>query len=371
MEATAWYSIDDIAQLDTPALVVYPDRVKKNVDRFVSMISDVNRLRPHIKTNKSREAAQLMLDAGIRKFKCATIAEAEMLAMIGAPDVLLAYQPNTTKIHRLIELIKTYPETKFSCLVDNSTTAQALSEQAVAADVVISVFIDLNVGMNRTGIAPGGAVLTLYVELDQLPGVEPIGLHAYDGQLRNPDITIRTNECDAAFWPVQLLSETLTARGYKKPVLVMGGSPSFPIHAKRPSVECSPGTFIYWDKGYQTILPEQPFEPAALVVTRVISLPTSTKICVDLGHKSVAAEGELSQRVTFLNAPDLKAVGQSEEHLVLEAGEGHPYKVGDVFYGLPNHICPTVALYERAYTIENGALTGEWRTIARDRVIAV
>ena len=313
----------------------------------------------------------MMLDAGIQKFKCATIAEAEMLAMIGAPDVLLAYQPNEAKIHRLLALMQTYPATAFSCLVDNSVTALHLSELAVAVGRIVPVYVDLNVGMNRTGMAPGGAVLTLYTELDQLPGVRPVGLHAYDGHLRDPDLAVRTAQCDAAFWPVQLLCDTLSARGFASPILIVGGSPTFPIHARRPDVECSPGTFIYWDKGYQTGLPEQPFQPAALVVGRVISLPDSTKFCVDIGHKSVAAEGELSQRITFLNAPDLVATGQSEEHLVLEAGVGHSYKIGDVLYGLPNHICPTVALYERAYLVEGKSIAGEWRTISRDRTILV
>ncbi|MFD2933154.1 D-TA family PLP-dependent enzyme [Spirosoma flavum] len=371
MEQKPWYWIDDLTQLDTPALVVYPDRVKQNIAYLTGAVNNVGRLRPHVKTNKSREATGLMMEAGIHKFKCSTIAEAEMLAMIDAPDVLLAYQPNETKMHRLLDLIKTYPATKFSCLVDNLTTARQLSDLAVAADRVVPVYVDLNVGMNRTGIAPGEDVLTLYAELDQLPGVQPVGLHAYDGHLRDPDIAIRTAKCDAAFWPVQLLRDTLAARGFVQPVIVVGGSPTFPIHAKRPDVECSPGTFIYWDKGYQTILSEQAFQPAVLVVSRVISLPDSTKVCLDVGHKSVAAECELSQRILFLNAPELRAIGQSEEHLVVEAGEDHPYKVGDVLYGIPNHICPTVALYERANTIENGTITGEWRTISRDRLISI
>ncbi|GAB3721217.1 D-TA family PLP-dependent enzyme [Spirosoma lituiforme] len=371
MEQAPWYSIADVTHLDTPALVIYPDRVRQNVAFLVKAIDNVSRLRPHVKTNKSREACQLMLDAGIRKFKCATIAEAEMLAMIGAPDVLLAYQPNEAKMHRLLGLIRMYPQTDFSCLVDNSATARQLSDLAVATNQVVPVYIDLNVGMNRTGVAPGGAVLTLYAELDQLPGVRPVGLHAYDGHLRDPDVAVRTTQCDAAFWPVQLLRDTLVSQGFTKPVLVVGGSPTFPIHAKRPDVECSPGTFIYWDKGYQSVLTEQPFLPAALVVSRVISMPDSTTLCLDVGHKSVAAEGELAQRITFLNAPDLKAIGQSEEHLVVEAEVGHSYQIGDIVYGLPNHICPTVALYERAYTIENGDVSAEWRTISRDRLISV
>ena len=371
MEQRPWYWIDDVARLDTPALVVYPNRVRENITRLVNTIGDVNRLRPHVKTNKAREASQLLLDAGIRKFKCATIAEAEMLAMIEAPDVLLAYQPNGTKIHRLLALMAKYPRTQFSCLVDNSITARELSQQAVSDNLVVPVYIDLNVGMNRTGIAPDTAVLTLYDELSQLAGVNPVGLHAYDGHLRNPDLAARTADCDAAFQPVSQLSEALLGRGFAEPVLVMGGSPTFPIHAQRPGVECSPGTFIYWDRGYQDGLPEQPFRPAALVVARVISLPNSSTLCIDVGHKSVAAEGVLTERITFLNAPELVAIGQSEEHLVVEAGVGHPYQIDDVLYGLPNHICPTVALYERAYTIENKRIADEWLTIARDRKISV
>jgi D-serine deaminase-like pyridoxal phosphate-dependent protein len=371
MQQTPWYWIDDVSHLDTPALVLYPDRVQQNIALLIKSIDDINRLRPHVKTHKSREATRLMLEAGIRKFKCATIAEAEMLALCGAPDILLAYQPNGAKMHRLLALMKDYPTIQFACLVDNLITGRQLSELAVSAGLIVPVYIDLNVGMNRTGIAPTDEVLTLYAELDQLEGVQPVGLHAYDGHLRNPDFAVRTADCDAAFAPVQRLSDALVARGFPQPSIVIGGSPTFPIHAKRPGVDCSPGTFIYWDKGYQSGLPEQPFLTAALVVARVISLPDATKVCLDIGHKSVAAEGELAQRVTFLNAPELKAIGQSEEHLVVEASPDHAYQIGDVLYGLPNHICPTVALYERAYTIENGTVTNEWLTIARDRKISV
>lgn len=369
MEQTPWYQINDLSQLDTPALVIYSDRVRQNIAFLTSAIDDVSRLRPHVKTHKTREATQLMLEAGIRKFKCATIAEAEMLAQCRAPDVLLAYQPNGVKMHRLLALIKAYPETQFSCLVDNIDTANELSQQAVEAGLVVPVYVDLNVGMNRTGIPPDENVVTLYTELSKLEGVKPVGLHAYDGHMRHPDITVRTQQCDADFLPVEQLRDKLASLGFEKPIIVAGGSPSFPIHARRADVECSPGTFVYWDRTYRDMLSEQPFQPAVLIVTRVISLPGPTKICLDLGHKSIAAECALEQRVTFLNAPELKAVGQSEEHLVVEAGEGHPYRVGDIFYGLPNHICPTCALYERGFTIEDGTVTGEWRTVSRDRIL--
>jgi len=366
-----WYIIRDIEKLDTPALVVYPDRVKQNIDTLKSMIDDVARLRPHAKTHKCKEAAELMLKAGIKKFKCATIAEAEMLAMCKAPDVLLAYQPVGPKLKRFVQLVRAYPGTKFSCLVDNITAATEISGAAVMNKAVIKVFIDLNIGQNRTGIAPGKAAQQLYVDCALLPGIKPVGLHAYDGHIHDADLTVRTNKCDEGFEAVSKLQADIKHLGYPEPVIIAGGSPTFPIHAKRKLIECSPGTFIYWDRGYQTTLSEQPFVPAALVVSRVISLPDETKICLDAGHKSIASENELAKRIYFLNAPELVMLGHSEEHLVADAGKGHKYKVGDVLYGLPYHICPTIALYERAITIENKKTTREWKNIARDRKITV
>src|ERR1700754_307613 len=100
-----WYHINNIASLDSPALIIFPARVKANINTAIKMIGDVTRLRPHIKTNKSPQAVQCMIDAGITKFKCATIAEAEILGIAGAKDVFLAYQPLGPKLQRFINLI--------------------------------------------------------------------------------------------------------------------------------------------------------------------------------------------------------------------------------------------------------------------------
>ena len=167
-----WYRIDNMNEIDTPALVIYPERVKKNIELLISMIDDVSRLRPHVKTHKAREAVLLQMAAGINKFKCATIAEAEMLASCHAPDVLLAYQPVGPKINRLIALIKKYPATKFSCLVDDGIIAKEISKKASADDLVIPVYIDLNIGMNRTGIIPGQQAVDLYIECSEQTGIK-------------------------------------------------------------------------------------------------------------------------------------------------------------------------------------------------------
>jgi D-serine deaminase-like pyridoxal phosphate-dependent protein len=361
-----WYEIKNINELDSPALVVYPDRIIHNIRTAIEMIGDVSRLRPHIKTNKCPQVATLMLVAGINKFKCATIAEAEMLAQCNAPDVLLAYQPLGPKLNRFIELIKKYPATKFSCLTDNIKAAKEQSAAFINNGLEVSVFIDLNVGMNRTGISPDGDAIEFVIHCKSLKGISIVGLHAYDGHIRDVDFSDKKKKCDAAFKLVESLNDKL-----KLPTIIMGGSPAFSVHCKRQNIECSPGTFVYWDKGYTDLCPEQNFQTAAVLVSRVISLPSVGKVCLDLGHKSVAAENEIIKRVFFLNAPELKAISQSEEHLVVEAGEEHSYKTGDVLYGLPFHICPTVALYDSVYTIENEIVTGEWKNIARDRKLTV
>jgi D-threonine aldolase len=289
-----------------------------------------------------------------------------MLAQCQAPDVLLAYQPTGPKLQRFISLIKKYASTQFSCLTDNIGAATEQSMAFETAALCIPVCIDLNVGMNRTGILPNEKALELAAACHSLPGIQLKGLHAYDGHIRDIVFATKKEKCDRAYEQVIALNNQLLL-----PVIIMGGSPSFSVHCKRDNIECSPGTFVYWDKGYSNLCPEQNFLPAAVLVTRVISLPAADKICLDLGHKSVAAENEISCRVFFLNAPELQPISQSEEHLIVAAPETHTYKTGSIVYALPFHICPTVALYEKVFTCENGTITGSWQNIARNRTLTI
>jgi len=364
-----WFELNHPEKIDSPALLVYLDRARKNIDKVIQEVGAAHRLRPHVKTNKSAEACQLMIDAGITAFKGATIAEIELLASVGAKDVLLAYQPVGPKIDRFLALVANYPEVKFKCLIDHVDAAKPLNEKLLEAGLGIGVYIDLNAGTNRTGIAPGAAAEELFEELVAMEGLNAVGFHLYDGHLRDPDLQKREEACDAGFAPIAQMREKLEKKHQVTLDVIAGGSTTFPFHSKRERITCAPGTFIYWDEGYASGLPEQSYEYAALVLCRVVSLPTSNYVCVDLGYKAIASENPLNNRVKFLNAPDLEPVSHSEEHLVLEAKEGHSYKIGDVLYGVPIHICPTVASYQEALVIQEGEQIASWRTIARDRRI--
>jgi D-serine deaminase-like pyridoxal phosphate-dependent protein len=365
-----WYNVDNVAAVPSPALLVYPDRVERNIRRMVETIGDAGRLRPHVKTTKMREVVGLHLDQGITRFKCATIAEAEMTADAGATDVLLAYQPVGPNVARFVRLGQVFPATRFSAIVDDEGAIDALSAAAVGAGVTLPLFLDLDGGMHRTGISPGPRALDLYRRLSTSPGLAAAGLHMYDGHVRGTDPEARRRAADETFAQAQSMREAILGAGLAVPSMVVGGTPSFPFHAARPDVECSPGTTAFWDAGYATLLPDMPFEPALLLLTRVVSRPGSNRLCLDLGHKAVAAENP-HPRVVLFGLEDATAVGHSEEHLVLETPRAADFPVGSVLYGVPWHVCPTVALHDQAVVVRDGRADGHWRVAARGRTLTV
>lgn len=363
----AWYTVLSEQNIDSPALLVFPERIRQNIKLAIQMVSDVSRLRPHVKTHKSKEITALQQAAGIQKFKCATIAEAAMLGDCAASDVLLAYPVQGPKVQRFLALVDHYPNTHYSTLVDSVTSAEELDRAAIAAGVSVDIFIDLDLGMGRTGVQPGDEALDLYHFVSAAQGLVCRGFHGYDGHIRDSDLKKRKERCAHSFKSIVEMSAILQEEGFEKPTLVMGGSPTFPVYANYPDVECSPGTFVLWDKGYSDALPEQAFLPAAVLLTRVISIPAKNQLCLDLGYKAVASENALENRFVFLNAEGLTPVGQSEEHLVVRHDERISYHVGDVLYALPVHVCPTVALYDKLQVIEDALYTETWQVDARGR----
>jgi D-serine deaminase-like pyridoxal phosphate-dependent protein len=154
---------------------------------------------------------------------------------------------------------------------------------------------------------------------------------------------------------------------------VAGGTGSFPIFAELddPVIELSPGTLLFHDWGYSQTFPDLHFTPAAAVLTRVVSRPTSDRVTFDLGYKAVASDPPAGNRLMFPELPDAKAVLQNEEHLVIETTEANRFQPGDELLAIPRHICPTCALHKEAYVVENERVVGKWTVAARDRVLTI
>lgn len=371
---TDMYAIADTTGLLSPGLLFFADLIKANITRAIEMATHADRLRFHVKTHKCPDIIRMGANLGITKHKCATIAEAEMVAACNAPDVLISYPIVGPNIERVASLILKYPQTRFSVLADHPVAIEALSQGITRAGLELDVLLDLDVGQHRTGIAPGPEAAEVYAAIARAPGLRPVGLHIYDGHHNQPDFAERQAAAMRQLEPVLNLRATLEAQGLPTPRFVVGGTPTFPVYARMdlPGLECSPGTLVLHDHGYGSKFADMAgFKPAALLLTRVVSRPTHTRVTFDLGYKAVASDPGPGKRLVLLNLPAHEQVLQNEEHLVIETPEATRFRPGDEALAIPTHICPTVALHQRAYVIEGGRCVGTWNITGRDRVIGV
>lgn len=360
------YNSMNYKDLDSPALVIFEDRVIENISEMIRVAGGTARLMPHVKTHKMRAVMDRMIAAGITRFKAATIAEAELAAMAGAESVLIAHQLVGPKIGRLRSLIEKYPLTAFSTLAD----CREVADELAAKMEEVSVYLDINNGMNRTGHEVNDDLWPFLEYVTDKGNITVKGLHIYDGHITDADFAEREKRVSEGM----ILLDKFIRRAEDKLgnlELVCGGSPAFTAHVRAENRILSPGTGVFWDWGYGDKFREQHFRPAAFVLTRVISKPTAGIITVDMGHKAVSAENPVDFRIRFPEHPDLKLKSQSEEHSVLETGRWNDYKVGDILLGIPYHVCPTVNLYDQAYVFNNGKYSGTWEIAARKRKITL
>ena len=366
----SWYLIDNAGDVSSPALLIYPDRIEDNIRMMIKIAGNVNRLRPHVKTHKMPEIVRMQMNAGITRFKCATISEAEMVARCGVTDILLAMQPVGPNLERFFRLKNTFPRTKFSCLTDSEDLAEQLSRMAADTGMETNVWIDINNGMNRSGIEPGDSADSLIHKIAGLPLLNLEGLHVYDGHIRESDITRRKELSNQAFAPVTRLAGTMKKAGIDQVKIIAGGTTTFPVHALRQNVECSPGTTLLWDYGYSSLFPDMAFRHAALLFTRIVSKPSKNMICLDLGHKAIASEMP-HPRLKLIGIDNYHVINHSEEHLVIETPGADGMRIGEHLYGIPFHICPTVDRYDVVSVVSGHKVTGQWNVAARKRKITI
>ena len=365
----AWYKVGNVADIASPALLVYPDRIAANLRRMVEIVGDPGRLRPHVKTHKLPEIIRMHLELGINKFKCATIAECEMVAIEGAGDVLLAHQPTGPNIERLLELSRAHPNCRFSTIADDAGVVDALSACFGSTGMDLPVYLDVDCSMHRTGIVPGEKAMEICQKIETAGGLVFAGLHVYDGHNHEPDLGKRTERFNADLGPVLEFRSQLEAAGLSVQSMVAGGSPTFPLHARHDDRDCSPGTTVLWDCGYGGF-EDLDFQMAAVLLTRVISKPGPNRLCLDLGHKAIAAD-KPQPRARLLEIPDANLVVHSEEHLMVETDSADKWSVGDATYAVPAHICPTVALHDEVHVVDSGDANSRWKVTARQRQISI
>jgi D-serine deaminase-like pyridoxal phosphate-dependent protein len=342
------YALRETDRILTPALLIYPEFVDANIQATLRMTgSDPNRWRPHIKTAKLAFTIRRYLDHGIHHLKCSTTLELLTACECGAEDVLLAFAVVGANARRTIEIAQAFPRTRISVLIENFEQAHAWR------DTPIGVFIDVNPGMNRTGISPARTdeIVSLAREL----GAQFRGVHYYDGHVTNFLAAERERRVHEGYDRLLELVHELNGRVAE---VITSGTPAAPFAISYRAFRngafthrISPGTVVYNDTTSIEQLPDLGYAPAALVLSTVISHPTSTSITCDAGHKSVSADAGVPT-CAVIERPDLKPQKPSEEHLPIE-GTNLP-SIGEKLYHVPRHVCPTVNNFDRALIIVNG-----------------
>ena len=367
------YEIANPDEVLSPGLVVFEQILRENVAQMIAIAGEVGRLRPHCKTHKMIDVTRLEVAMGIAKHKCATFAEAEMLALGGARDVFLAYNLVGPNIERAVRYPQRFPEVRFSVAADHPVPVDALNDAMARAGELVRVFVDIDTGLRRTGLPPGREAFELYARIDGSSHLIPAGLHLYDGQNHQTDLGERRRAVDRCWDAVEALHERLEAASLAVPAIVAGGTGTFPLYARKddPSLELSPGTCVLHDDGYARMFPDLRFSAAALVLTRVVSRPSRDLVTFDLGYKACASDPPAGRRLRFPAIPDAREVLQNEEHLVIETERASRYRPGDVELAVPTHICPTSALHAHAWVVRGGLVQDRWEVTARDRALTL
>lgn len=372
------YALPDdlIARVMTPALVIYADKVECNIQAMLAyMGGDTARWRPHLKTTKSPYVYGLLVDAGLRHFKCATLREARCLLAVLAErgvmdaDLLIAYPLQWPALTVAGELALEFPATRLSVLSEDVVHAQEMPQH-------LGIFVDINPGMNRTGIPSDKTAQIIAVA--QAAGERFRGLHFYDGHVHNTEATTRRAVSHALYSGVCMIIRRLASKGLACGELVTSGTPTFRYALDYPGFEAgrvaggetvhrvSPGTVVFHDFQYDALLEDVELQPAALVLSRVISHPQDDIATCDAGSKSIAAEA--GDPVAFvLGRPELVAQRPSEEHLPLACTGVDKPALGETLLLVPQHVCPTVNLAEQAVLVNADGTTQVIEIAARGR----
>jgi D-serine deaminase-like pyridoxal phosphate-dependent protein len=312
----------------------------------------------------------MLVERRIRNFKCATTLELRVACCSGVADVLLAYPVVGANARRVLEIANQFPQVRISVLVENDEQVRQWRGSSV------DVFVDINPGMNRTGVEQGEAdkVVRLVRAVEQAE-LQFRGLHYYDGQHGGLDEPERTTAAHAGYDCLLKLVRAIEDGGMSVPEVITAGTPTFPcalayqgFHGAGFIHRVSPGTIVYCDATSLAQLPAAyGYAPAALVLTRVVSRPHDGIITCDAGHKAVSADAGVPTCVVA-GHPELAPLAPSEEHLPMAwnrktAGP----QVGEALYLLPRHVCPTVNNFDSALLARDGQIASVEKVTARGR----
>jgi D-serine deaminase-like pyridoxal phosphate-dependent protein len=369
------YRLKGLDRVLTPALAIYPSIVDSNIEVTLRLLdNDPNRWRPHVKTAKLACIMKRYVEKGVTQFKCSTTLELLTVLKAGASDALLAYPLVGAGVRRVQEIANRFPAARVSALVENPD--QVFAWRGARVDL----FVDVNPGMDRTGIEQERSEEILATVRSILEaGLVFRGLHYYDGHLSKYEFAEREPVAhrgyDRLIDIVAMLQRAGLAIDEVIDEVITAGTPAFPCSLSYGGFQkagfthrISPGTIVYCDATSLSQLPaEYGYRPAALVISTVVSHPTANRITCDAGHKTVSADAG-APTCAVMGRPDLSPAKPSEEHLPIDCEHRSTMpRIGESLYLVPRHICPTVNNFDHALLVDRGEIVSVERVTARGR----
>ena len=355
-------------EIDTPALVLDRDSFEHNLDTMAALLAPTGtKLRAHAKTHKSPVVAHEQIRRGAVGQCVQKVGEAEVLAWGGVSDILVSNQVvGDAKLARFAALSRLC--TVAICADDPANVAR-IEAAARAANVRLTVLVEIDVGMGRCGVSAGPEAVALARRIAGSPHLRFGGIQAYHGRaqhLRTPDERRRAiaHAADESRRTV----EQLRQQGLDCPVVGGAGTGTFALEAASGAyTEIQAGSYCFMDADYARNLDEagQPvgtFRHALFVLATVMSAARPGTAVLDAGHKAVAVDSGLP---IVWQRPGVEYVGASDEHGTLRARDAEAPALGEKLRLVPGHCDPTVDRYDWYVGVRGGRVECLWPVAAR------
>ncbi len=362
-----------VSSLDTPALLIDLDRVEANLDRAASYAAEHGlRIRPHTKTHKSPLVARMQLDRGAAGLTVAKVGEAEIMAIEAVPNLLVAYPLwGDTKWERLVEVAKNLPVT---VALDSAQVAVGLSRHARRAGIRIGILVEADLGMRRCGLPPGSELVALARSVAAMPSLRLEGVMFYPGHINMAQPT-GAEQLEQLQSELAEVLEDFRADGLPTEVVSGGSTPTlFHSHRIEGLTEIRPGTYVFNDRTQVAVGACAWGDCAATILTTVVSTARPDAVVIDGGSKTFSSDplrpdddGEFGR---VLDMPGARLHKMSEEHGVVDLREhsGSSPRLGQRLRIIPNHVCVTVNMHERAFGLRGDTVQESWVVAARGKL---
>lgn len=361
---------DHLSAVDTPALILDLDAFERNLARMAAALRGSNvRLRAHAKSHKCPQIALRQVALGAVGICCQKVSEAAVFVDAGILDILVTNEVmGDAKLRHLMTLART---ARIGVLVDHPQQVQALAAAAQAAAVTLDVYVEVNVGANRCGVAPGEDAVQLARQIVANPALRFTGLQCYHGSaqhLRAPQD--RAAAIGSAAQAARMTRQAIESSGITVERVTGAGTGSF-VHERDSGVfnEIQAGSYIFMDRDYgdnQLGAGDIAFEHALFVRTTVMSRTTATHAVVDAGLKASSVDSGLP---TVWQRPDLRYLNAADEHGVLSTADAGALALGEQLMLVPGHCDPTVNLYDELVCVRGERVEAIWPIAARGALL--